>query len=141
MARSKGLEAEVIKVDDRYYKRRDAAGRLVTSKSVAGAALFEAGSPLSASETSKIADAGRKAVRLLLKGAALQMLKAARKKAKTYLIKVECSDPKCGWTARATEKHIEKGLPTCVCGAKWRRSDAETASDDEAEERGGGDEE
>lgn len=35
-------------------------------------------------------------------------------KQSTRMLKCVC--PSCGWTFRATPKHINKGLPTCACG-------------------------
>jgi len=41
-----------------------------------------------------------------------------KKKQGTRMLKVVCPDPACGWSARTTQKWIDVGLPTCVCGTK-----------------------
>lgn len=37
---------------------------------------------------------------------------------KTYMLKVICDDPECGWFFRITKKHAERGLPFCICGGE-----------------------
>ena len=45
-----------------------------------------------------------------------------RKKQSTRLLKILCSSPTCGYTARTTQKWLDIGLPTCVCGAPFKRA-------------------
>lgn len=47
----------------------------------------------------------------------------------TRLIKLEC--PGCGYTVRTTQKWIDVGLPTCVCGKEMTGPDAEDGDGDE----------
>jgi hypothetical protein len=56
------------------------------------------------------------------------------KKQGTRMLKVTCPDPGCGWSARTTQKWIDVGLPTCVCGTVM---EVEVKEEDEGE---GGDE-
>ncbi len=37
---------------------------------------------------------------------------------KTYMLKIVCLDPDCGYMLRTTKKHAEKGMPTCFCGSE-----------------------
>lgn len=34
----------------------------------------------------------------------------------TRMLKIVCTDPLCGYTARTTQKWLDVGLPTCACG-------------------------
>jgi hypothetical protein len=53
-----------------------------------------------------------------------------RKKQSTRLRKIVCPD--CGWTARASAKWIDAGLPTCQCGGEIVCADeGDDASDGE----------
>ncbi len=49
----------------------------------------------------------------------------------TRMIKVQCPDPACGYQVRTTQKWIDIGLPTCVCGTKM---EAEMEAKEELEE-------
>lgn len=40
-----------------------------------------------------------------------------KQKQQTRLLKVQCTDPACGYTVRITEKWLRIGIPSCCCGA------------------------
>lgn len=42
---------------------------------------------------------------------------ATRKKQTTRMIKIQCSNADCGYTARTTAQWIKVGMPTCHCGS------------------------
>ncbi len=48
-----------------------------------------------------------------------------REGAGSRMLKLTCADEECGYVIRTTKKHIEKGLPTCVCGQGFVREEEE----------------
>jgi hypothetical protein len=55
-----------------------------------------------------------------------------RPKQGTRMLKVEC--PKCGYSVRTTQKWLDVGLPTCVCGTKMVGPDGVNGGDEDAED-------
>lgn len=49
-------------------------------------------------------------------GAAMALSAPTAKKQSTRMLKVQCPD--CDYTVRTTAKWVERGLPTCPCGAQ-----------------------
>ena len=60
------------------------------------------------------------------------------KKQGTRMVKIECPNDECGYTARTTKKWIAKGLPTCPCGAVMECPDGLLEDDGEGEGEGEG---